>query len=178
MAVEVDLIGANIFRRVKAPKVKDADTRALSLEEAGRFFDAARGLKFEGFFRIAALTGARRGELVGLKWDAVDLDTAVLTVRTSLASTRAKRAERAGGAAAVVLKAQSPERPGKSPLIATLSLFFVVLRPPKRPRNSRSAPSTTLNLYSHVVAGGREKAVAAASDTLRRAQASHAASGK
>jgi integrase len=33
-----------------------------------------------------------------------------------------------------------------------------------------SVPSTTLNLYSHVVAGGREKAVAAASNTLRRAQ--------
>ncbi len=41
-----------------------------------------------------------------------------------------------------------------------------------------SVPSTTLNLYSHVVAGGREKAVAAASDTLRRAQATRAAGGK
>lgn len=41
-AVEVDLIDANIFRRVKAPRVKDADTRALSLEEAGRFFDAPK----------------------------------------------------------------------------------------------------------------------------------------
>jgi hypothetical protein len=35
-----------------------------------------------------------------------------------------------------------------------------------------SVPSTTLNLYSHVVASGREKAVAAASDTLRQAQTS------
>jgi integrase len=41
-----------------------------------------------------------------------------------------------------------------------------------------SVPSTTLNLYSHVVAGGREKAVAAVSDTLRRAQAARAAGGK
>ena len=41
-----------------------------------------------------------------------------------------------------------------------------------------SVPSTTLNLYSHVVAGGREKAVAAASDTFRQAQATRAASGK
>lgn len=31
-----------------------------------------------------------------------------------------------------------------------------------------SVPSTTLNLYSHAVEGGREKAVGAASDTLRR----------
>lgn len=41
-----------------------------------------------------------------------------------------------------------------------------------------SVPSTTLNLYSHVVASGREKAVAAASDTLRRAQAMGAGGGK
>ncbi len=41
-----------------------------------------------------------------------------------------------------------------------------------------SKASTTLNLYSHVVEGGREKAVAAASDTLRRAQAARAAGGK
>lgn len=41
-----------------------------------------------------------------------------------------------------------------------------------------SVPSTTLNLYSHVVAGGREKAVAAVSDTLRRARATRAVSGK
>ena len=91
-AVDVDLIGANIFRRVRAPRVKDADTRALSLEEAGKFFDAARGSSFEAFFHVAALTGARRGELVGLKWDAVDLESGALTVRTSLASTRAKKA--------------------------------------------------------------------------------------
>ena len=108
--------GANIFRRVKAPKVKDADTRALSLEEAGAFFDAARGSKFEAFFHVAALTGARRGELVGLKWDAVDLDAGALTVRTSLASTRAKKAERAAGAAAVVLKGTKSGKSRQVPL--------------------------------------------------------------
>ena len=46
-AVDVDLIGANIFPRVRAPRVKDADTQALSLEEAGKFFEAARCSKFE-----------------------------------------------------------------------------------------------------------------------------------
>ena len=41
-----------------------------------------------------------------------------------------------------------------------------------------SVPSTTLNLYSHVVEGGREKAVAAASETLRRVQATKAVGTK
>ena len=249
-AVDVDLIGANIFRRVRAPRVKDANTRSLSLEEAGRFFHAAQGSTFDAFFHVAALTGARRGELVGLKWDAVDLDAGSLTVRTSLASTRAKKAERAAGAAAVVLKGtksgksrQVPldrdavavlrrvgatqaanelaAKPGEyfdqgfvfsdkhgrpfkldAPSKAFREIADVAELPPEVSLHSlrhsfaswsiasggdivavqrclgHSVPSTTLNLYSHVVAGGREKAVAAASDTLRRAQASHATRGK
>ncbi len=249
-AVEVDLIGANIFRRARAPRVKDADTRALSLEEAGTFFGAARGSDFEAFFHVAALTGARRGELVGLKWDAVDLDSGALTVRTSLASTRAKKTERASGAAAVVLKGTKSGKSRQVPLgrdaVAVLRRVkaaqaaeelaskpgayfdqgFVFSDKHGRPfkldaptkafreiadaaelspevslhslRHSfaswsianggdivavqrclgHSVPSTTLNLYSHVVAGGREKAVAAVSDTLRRAQAARAAGGK
>jgi integrase len=246
-AVDVDLIGANIFRRVRAPRVKDADTRALSLEEAGRFFHAAQSSTFDGFFHVAALTGARRGELVGLKWDAVDLDAGALIVRTSLASTRAKKTERAAGAAAVVLKgpksgksrqvpldrdavavlrrvkatqaanelAAKPDeyfeqgfvfsdkhgRPFKldAPTKAFREIADVAELPPEVSLHSlrhsfaswsiasgvdivavqrclgHSVPSTTLNLYSHVVAGGREKAVAAVSDTLRRAQAACAA---
>jgi integrase len=249
-AVDIDLIGANIFRRVRAPRVKDADTRALSLEEAGKFFDAAQSSTFDAFFRVAALTGARRGELVGLKWDAVDLESGALTVRTSLASTRAKKAERAAGAAAVILKgtksgksrqvpldrdavtvlrrvkaiqaaeelAAKPDeyldegfvfsdkhgRPFKldAPTKAFREVADAADLPPEVSLHSlrhsfaswsiasggdivavqrclgHSVPSTTLNLYSHVVAGGREKAVAAVSDTLRRAQASHVAGGK
>ncbi|MGC9993104.1 MAG: tyrosine-type recombinase/integrase [Candidatus Cybelea sp.] len=41
-----------------------------------------------------------------------------------------------------------------------------------------SVPSTTLNLYSHVVEGGREKAIAAASEMLRQVQATRAVGAK
>jgi integrase len=103
-AVEQDIIAANLFRRVKPPTVKDADTRALSHDEARAFFEAARDSKFAAFVQLAALTAARRGEPVALKWDAVDLEAGTLTIRMSLAATRAKRAERVAGAAAVVPK--------------------------------------------------------------------------
>jgi integrase len=235
---------------VTPPRVKDANTRALSLEEAVRFFDAAQGSEFEEFFRVAALTGARRGELVGLKRDAVDLDGGALTIRTSLASTRAKKAERAAGATAVILKSTKSGRSRQVPLdrdaVAVLrrvkakqaaeelaakpgeyfDLGFVFSDKHGRPfkldaptkafreiadaaklppgvtlhslRHSfaswalanggdiaavqhvlgHSVPSTTLNLYSHVVAGGRERAVKAVGETLRRVKAAGAAGEK
>ena len=37
-----------------------------------------------------------------------------------------------------------------------------------------SVPSTTLNLYGHAIEGGQERAVSAASDTLRRIEAKRA----
>ena len=115
-----------------------------------------------------------------MKWDAVDLDVGALTVRTSLASTRAKKTERAAGAAAVVLKGTKSGKSRQVPLDAPTKAFREIADVAELPRevSLHSVPSTTLNLYSHVVAGGREKAVAAASDTLRRAKATHAASGK
>jgi len=191
---------------------------------------------------IAAMTGARRGELCALKWDAVEFEAGRVTIRTSLASTRVKKAERAGADAAVLKGTKSGRsrvvpldvdalaalrrvkatqageelsaRPGTyrgdgfvftdalgrpikldAPTKAFREIAERVGLPPELTLHSlrhsfaswslayggdivavqrvlgHSVPSTTLNLYSHVVAGQREKAVAAAGDTLRRVQA-------
>ena len=117
-AVNQDIIASNTFARVQPPKVKDADTRALSLAEAAAFFEAAKGTRFEAFFLIAAMTGARRGELCGLKWEAVNLDAGILTIRSSLASTRARKAERAAGATGTVLKGTKSGKSRQVPLDA------------------------------------------------------------
>jgi integrase len=249
-AVEQDIIAANLFRRVKPPTVKDSDTRALSHDEARAFFEVASGSTFAAFFQLAALTGARRGELVALKWDAVDLQAEALTIRASLALTRAKKVERDSGAPSVVLKRP---KSGKSRVVPLDPAALAVLRgikasqaadelvakpgvyqdlgfvftntigepvkldaPTKAFRDvatiaklpsdvtlqslrhsfaswslangadivavqrvlGHSVPSTTLNLYSHLVAGGRERAVAAVSEALQRIQAPRAVGEK
>jgi integrase len=249
-AVDQDLVSSNIFAKVKPPKVQQADTRALTMEQASAFFGLAAGHRFEAFFLIAAMTGARRGELCGLKWEDVDLDSGSIVIRSSLASTRVRKGDRSEGAAATFLKgtksgksrnvpldvdavaalrrvkaAQAKDElrahPGTykddgfvfadaqggpvkldAPTKAFREVAMAAGLPPEITLHSlrhsfaswslanggdivavqrvlgHSAPSTTLNLYSHVVAGQREKAVEAASDTLRRIQARRASGEK
>src|SRR5215207_8029778 len=48
-----------------------------------RFLDATRADRLHGCWVVAAMTGLRRGELLGLRWDDVDLDGQVLSVKRS-----------------------------------------------------------------------------------------------
>ena len=68
-----------------------APRRALNPEEGRRLLDAATGDRLEAFYVLALTTGARRGELLGLAWDDVDLKAGTMTIR------RALRRGRGGG---------------------------------------------------------------------------------
>lgn len=54
---------------------------ALSREQAKALLDAVKGLRVYTFCLIALTTGLRRGEILGLMWEDVDLDAGILTVR-------------------------------------------------------------------------------------------------
>ena len=54
-----------------------------TLKEAQSFLRAIRGDELEALWRLALVTGMRRGELLGLHWDDVDLDCWQLRVRTT-----------------------------------------------------------------------------------------------
>jgi integrase len=56
----------------------------LTSEETKRLLRAARGDKFETLYVLAVTTSMRQGELLGLKWDDVDLDEGTLRVRRTL----------------------------------------------------------------------------------------------
>jgi integrase len=60
--------------------------RPLSESEARTFLDAVRksGDRFEPLYVLAITTGLRRGELLGLRWDDVDLECGTLRVGRAL----------------------------------------------------------------------------------------------
>lgn len=92
-AVRWGLIPANPADHVDAPSLvenrdEEDEIRAFSNAQALRLFAATAGTRFEHYFVIAVRTGLRPGELLGLKWEDLDLDAypATLRVRRTLHS--------------------------------------------------------------------------------------------
>ena len=78
-AVDVDgLIAVNPANRVPLPKGKGTIPTPWSIQELNTFLDVARSHRLFFFFRLSAFTGARRGELLALKWS--DFDGTAITI--------------------------------------------------------------------------------------------------
>ena len=75
------LVTHNAAALVDGPTSKTAETPPLSLDAARALVAAAHGNREEAAFVLLVATGVRRGELLGLCWDDIDLDagTAVVT---------------------------------------------------------------------------------------------------
>ncbi len=83
-AVKWDLIPRNPADSVEVPKPASKDRHPLSAPEARCLLEAAHEDRLEALYVLAVHTGMRRGELLGLKWNDVDLDTATVRVRRTL----------------------------------------------------------------------------------------------
>jgi integrase len=53
-------------------KIKDEKIRILTPEKINAFLDAVSNQKYKTLFRLAIFSGARQGELIGLRWSDVD----------------------------------------------------------------------------------------------------------
>jgi integrase len=87
-AVRWGLVPRNVVALVRPPRKAHVEVVALTVEEARALLAAAAGNRFEVLFVLALKTGMRRGELLALRWEDVDLDKGVLQVRGTLRRTR------------------------------------------------------------------------------------------
>ena len=89
-AVDDGLIPRNPAAPVKAPRPSRKEIRPLTQEQARAFLDAAgeAGDRFEALYVVAVHCGLRQGELLGLRWQDVDLETGALQVRRMLSESR------------------------------------------------------------------------------------------
>lgn len=90
-AVSDGLVQRNAAQ-VKAPRPEKPEIKPLSPEQARKLIRTANeaGARYAALYVLALHTGLREGELLGLRWDDLDLDAATptLQVRRTLSETR------------------------------------------------------------------------------------------
>lgn len=83
-AVDADVLPRNVGERAKPPRPSRRSTNGIDAwqpDELSSFLEHVRGNRLEAIWRLAAMTGMRRGEILGLRWSNLDLKAARLSVR-------------------------------------------------------------------------------------------------
>ncbi|MFI6406703.1 tyrosine-type recombinase/integrase [Streptomyces sp. NPDC050548] len=115
-AVREEEIPRNVARNVRTGTPRPRRFNPLTADEARRFLTAAQGHRHVALFELALRTGLRKGELLGLRWEDLDLDAGTATIRRTLQRTRT------GGLATLPTKTISSERRIALPLSCVTSL--------------------------------------------------------
>ncbi len=87
-AVREELVARNVATLVRVPAPRYRVGKSLTVDQVRAILDAAKGHRLYPLYLVAATTGLRRGELLGLRWQDLDLD--VGTLRTEQTVQRIK----------------------------------------------------------------------------------------
>jgi integrase len=79
-AMKWDLVARNVCDLVSPPRRKRYEVHPLTLDQVHKLLTVVEGHEMEALFKLALATGLRRGELMGLKWQDINLDTGTLQV--------------------------------------------------------------------------------------------------
>jgi integrase len=83
-AVEWGRLGKNPAQFVKPPRVAQPPQRTWDPQQLQRFLVQVRGDRLEALWWVLITTGCRRGEGLGLTWDAIDWQRGRLAIRQSV----------------------------------------------------------------------------------------------
>ena len=83
-AFRMELVTRNVATQVKAPPLNTKRRLGLDLAEAKRLLEVIDGERLEALYVLALTTGLRRGELLALRWDDIDLRSRQLHVRRAM----------------------------------------------------------------------------------------------
>ena len=85
-ALKTDLVAQNVAMKVDRPKKNDYQPVFLDAEELQHLFEVVKGTRLELPVLVAAFYGLRRGEVCGLRWDAIDFERGTITIKHTVTS--------------------------------------------------------------------------------------------
>ncbi|GAC1635032.1 MAG: site-specific integrase [Ktedonobacteraceae bacterium] len=119
-AVRLGLVSQNVCDKISPPRKVRKEIKPLTPEQARKLLETAKGHPQEALFVLALATGMRRGELLGLKWQDVDLANGVIHINHVLSRTPTKMGRETGDR---YIEAETKtERSRRSILIAGFAL--------------------------------------------------------
>ena len=86
-AVGTELLARNVAHAISPPKVALTEITALKADEIAPLLVALKSNKLEAIAVLALSTGARRGEILALRWGDVDLTAGTVRIARSLEQT-------------------------------------------------------------------------------------------
>ena len=87
-AMKTDLVPQNVAMKVDRPKKNDYQPVFLDADDLKQLFDVIKGTRLELPVLVAAFYGLRRGEVCGLRWDAIDFERGTLTIKHTVTSVQ------------------------------------------------------------------------------------------
>ena len=92
-AVRWEWIWLNPAAQASPPRVEPADIRPPSVEQVRRLLDVVRDedIEFFTYLHLAAMTGARRSQLLAMRWSDIDFDHAAIGFSRALVEGPAGR---------------------------------------------------------------------------------------
>lgn len=78
------LVSRNVARLTRPPRVSATEMRTLTSEQARTLLRTAEGDRLHALYAVALASGARQGELFGLRWTDVDLERGTIRIARTL----------------------------------------------------------------------------------------------
>ncbi|WP_251059221.1 MULTISPECIES: tyrosine recombinase XerC, partial [unclassified Streptomyces] len=103
-AVREEEIPRNVARNVRTGTHRPRHFEPLTADEAHRFLAAVKGTRLHALYELALHTGLRKGELLGLRWEDLNLNAGTASIRRTLQRTNA------GGLTTLPTKTRASER--------------------------------------------------------------------
>lgn len=90
-ALRMDLVARNVADLVDKPKTRHVEMQVYKPEQASQLLAAAQRDRLEALYVLMLTTGCRLGELLGLRWDALNLERRELHVTSVLKEVKGQR---------------------------------------------------------------------------------------
>jgi len=90
-ALRLDLVARNVADLVRPPKAPHLEMKTYTPEQASQLLEAASGDRLEALYVLMLTSACRLGELLGLRWTAVDLERGEMQITSAMKDVQGHR---------------------------------------------------------------------------------------